>query len=368
MAKYLLLLLLFGYAVCFSQSPDSAKPIGRLVDVGGYKLHVYEKGAGKHTIVFLAGSKAFSFDWILVQDEAAKFARTLSYDRPGLAWSDPGPMPRTFAQDCYELHTLLRKIKIDPPYILVGHSLGAIIARQYTRTYPTEVEGLVLVDPTSENTLLFMNNKVQRLRDWASKRPLPKIKTRVDTLTKIPTQKELDDFLKMAGMPRIEPPFDKLPGNLQEDRLWAMKQPKYMIADNGQYWADEFEKIYEDSVGNNLGDRPLVILSSILNIVPKNAADSARMLIAKEKERNHALMAKLSVNGKIIATDKSGHEIHLSEPDSVTDAIKTVIEYKERVFGLKKFAGRKTFSLKQSATALQQGSIKRLNSPMGLRY
>jgi pimeloyl-ACP methyl ester carboxylesterase len=83
-------------------------------------------------------------------------------------------MPRTFDQDIYELHTLLQKAGVKPPYILVGHSLGGIIARLFEKKYPDEVKGLVLVDATSEDATLFMNGKIQRLRTLSQNRAFPR--------------------------------------------------------------------------------------------------------------------------------------------------------------------------------------------------
>ncbi|MBA2563120.1 MAG: alpha/beta hydrolase [Chitinophagaceae bacterium] len=96
---------------------------GKLVNINGYKLHINEQGKGKGTVVLIAGSLAFSFDWYFVQKEIKKFSKIISYDRPGLAWSDAGPSPGTMKQDVYELHQLLLKSNLKPPFVLVGHTL-----------------------------------------------------------------------------------------------------------------------------------------------------------------------------------------------------------------------------------------------------
>src|SRR2546423_10379112 len=95
-------------------------PPGRLMDVGGYRLHINTTGRGNPTVVLIAGAGDFSFDWSLVQPAVAKFTRVCSYDRAGLAWSDLGPTPRTMRQDAYELHTLLKNARLKAPYVLVG--------------------------------------------------------------------------------------------------------------------------------------------------------------------------------------------------------------------------------------------------------
>jgi pimeloyl-ACP methyl ester carboxylesterase len=300
-------------------------PTGRLIDVGGFRMHIDIRGNGSPAVIMIAGSQAFSFDWALVVPDIAKITTAITYDRPCLAWSDPGPMPRTLSQDVYELHTLLQKAGVKPPYVMVGHSLGGIIARFYEKRYPGEVAGMVLVDGTSENTTLFINNQVQRLRLLSQNRPVPDIKTTVDTLTKVPSQKKMDDFLNMIGHPKITPPFDRLPENFQRARLWAMSQPKYLVADDGAYWAEEFEAMHNDSL-YSMGSKPLIIITSGKNNYPESLGDSIRNELLNGKLNDQRKMTVLSSNHKHIITYTSGHEIHLEEPVLVIDAIKNILK------------------------------------------
>ncbi|HEY0036832.1 MAG TPA: alpha/beta hydrolase, partial [Longimicrobium sp.] len=92
------------------------------MDVGGYRLHIDCTGRGGPTVVLIAGSGDFSFDWSLVQSPLSSSGRVCSYDRAGQAWSDLGPVPRTMKQEVHELHLLLRRAGERPPYVLVGHS------------------------------------------------------------------------------------------------------------------------------------------------------------------------------------------------------------------------------------------------------
>src|SRR5882762_5528276 len=73
-------------------------PPGKLIDIGGRKLHLYCEGKGSPTVILMAGGGAFSIDWALVQPKVAKDTRVCSYDRAGLAWSDPGPADETVEQ------------------------------------------------------------------------------------------------------------------------------------------------------------------------------------------------------------------------------------------------------------------------------
>jgi pimeloyl-ACP methyl ester carboxylesterase len=146
---------------------------------------------------------------------------------------------------------------------------------------------------------------------------------RPDTMTKVPSLKELQDLWKMTGEPKTEPPFDKLPLKFQQQRIWAMRQPKILIADNGSYWAEEFAAMYVDSL-YSLGNKPVYILSSGRDAFSKNT-DSTMKAFWFEKLVQKEKMSKLSTNSKHIITTKSGHEIHLEEPELVINAIKEVI-------------------------------------------
>src|SRR3954470_7908729 len=126
-------------------------PTGRLVDLGGHRLHVRCTGSGHPTVVVENGLGDFSFDWELVERGVSEFARICTYDRAGYAWSDPGPRPRTFAQLNLELHDALAKLGEKAPYVLVGHSFGGPVVRQYALTYPGEVVGMILVDSVHED-------------------------------------------------------------------------------------------------------------------------------------------------------------------------------------------------------------------------
>jgi pimeloyl-ACP methyl ester carboxylesterase len=138
--KLLLLVLHVGAAVCcgYAQSTRSdtaASPRSEArVDVGGRRLHLTCSGvsAGRApTVVLEAGFGSPSATWNRVQPEVAKFARVCSYDRAGLGGSDPAPARRTVVSLTEDLHALLVNAKVPGPYVLVGHSLGGILARLY---------------------------------------------------------------------------------------------------------------------------------------------------------------------------------------------------------------------------------------------
>ncbi|WP_159881783.1 alpha/beta fold hydrolase [Paenibacillus puerhi] len=123
-------------------------PQGEIYSVNSHDRHVYGVGEGKPTLVFVAGSgtpSAFT-DYYELQSELMPYARTVSYDRAGFGWSEPTKIPRTVDILVEELHELLQKANETPPYILVGHSLGALEVIHYAQTYPSEVQGILVLD------------------------------------------------------------------------------------------------------------------------------------------------------------------------------------------------------------------------------
>ena len=101
---------------------------GQLIDVGGYRLHIYCVGEGSPTVVMEAGMSGWSTDWLLVQPEVAEVTRACAYDRAGYGWSDEGPRPQDSQQVATALNRLLAEAGIEGEIILVGHSLGGVFA------------------------------------------------------------------------------------------------------------------------------------------------------------------------------------------------------------------------------------------------
>ena len=328
----LVLLLPFLAAAQQKGGQPGYAPPGKLVDIGGYSLHLNCTGKKGPTVVLIAGGGDFSFDWNLVQPGVSSFARVCSYDRAGLAWSDPGPTPRTMLQDAYELHALLRAAGIKAPYVLAGHSIGGLIARVYAGQYPREVGAMVLVDPTHEDTTLMYQGKLVRVREAAKGLTIPPPQRMQSSPPKPPTKEDLKQWefnQKLFGPPKIEPPFDKLPAPTQAMRLWFLAQGPRAAAGT-DLWAEELQAMYTARARTpyQLGEIPLVILLAKPEYgdPPSGVSPEEWRRINDEKRRQKVELTNLSRNSKVIVAEKSGHHIQLDEPEVVMNAVRLVVE------------------------------------------
>jgi pimeloyl-ACP methyl ester carboxylesterase len=138
-------------AIPIEQVQDAfVRPHDRIEVEPGRRLNLHCEGAGRPTVVFESGLSDWSNTWALIQPAVATRTRACSYDRPGMGYSDPSPHPPTAGNAVKDLHALLQNAGIDGPLLLVGHSLGGFYMKVYAATYPEQVAGLVLVDPSEE--------------------------------------------------------------------------------------------------------------------------------------------------------------------------------------------------------------------------
>ncbi|HJP60973.1 MAG TPA: alpha/beta hydrolase [Gemmatimonadaceae bacterium] len=321
------MLALATWPGALSAQSDSAAPPppGKLIDIGGYKLHLNCTGSGSPTVVLSAGAGDFSTDWALVQPRVAALTRVCSYDRSGAAWSDAGPKPRTVDQEVFDLERLLRAAGEHGPYIMVGQSLGGMVARLFAQKYPRATAGVVLVDAYSEDAQLGLNGKLVRMRLLAKDRPIPAPRSAIspdDAMTADELAKTQDFIKQFIGKPTINQPFDKLPPAAQRARLWAMVQPK-AFAQGDDYLAEISARAYAEAQQNPhpLGDIPLIVLARSRSDYPPEVAS----ILIPEHTAQQAKLATLSSNGSEIIVPNSGHHIQLDAPDAVVDAIRTLV-------------------------------------------
>jgi pimeloyl-ACP methyl ester carboxylesterase len=128
-----------------------------MVDVGGRRMRIVCLGpanTGKPTIVLEAGAFGFAADFGTVQEQlTAKGLRNCAYDRAGMGYSDPSPDPRDGVAIASDLEKLLAAARIEPPYVMIGHSMAGLRLREFAGRNPGKVAGVVLVDATTPEAI-----------------------------------------------------------------------------------------------------------------------------------------------------------------------------------------------------------------------
>jgi pimeloyl-ACP methyl ester carboxylesterase len=263
-----ILALLFSELVSAGRAQSSPSTVGNaLVDIGGRRLHVSCTGTGSPTVILEAGLGDSAETWKAVQPAVAGFTRVCAYDRANKGTSDPDPRPefRTSRVIVEDLNRLIRAAPISGPYVLVGHSLGGAHIRLYARRFPKDIVGMVLVDASHE-----------------------------DQYTRI----------KSTG---ISPPLPA-PGQNSER-------------------ADMVASLDEVGKERWRADIPLVVLShgrpiadALPNITPEQVTRIEAVWLDLQRE-----LASRSSQGRLVVAQKSGHYVHVEEPELVTQAIRDVV-------------------------------------------
>ena len=284
------------------ENDGTPNPPGKLVDVGGRKLHLYCTGKGSPTVVLESGAGSFAIDWALVQPEVAKTTRICSYDRAGYGWSDPGLEEDTVEQVALDLETAMRTSGEHPPYVLVGQSIGGLFARWFQHEHPQQVVGMVLVE--SYEMAAPVNGKQVPLY----------------TLTKAQLQANLPppSSLKKPPIPtEVRPPFNKLPPSLQKTHLWLEQRFLQTLDFNKgpammESWRSAFTVLHQSSLSpDSLAGLPLMILTR------ENASEDER--------KQQMDLVHLSRNARQQTATGSGHFIHIERPDLVIASINEVL-------------------------------------------
>jgi pimeloyl-ACP methyl ester carboxylesterase len=266
----------------------SAEPVPGFasVDIGGRSLRHRCTGSGAPTVIIEAGggvsletviSWNLTRGWPVIIPAIAKSTRVCAYDRAGLGRSDKAALPRTSLDVARDLHALLEKAGIRPPYVFAGQSFGGMNARVFAHLYPDTVAGLVLIDSSH-----------------------PDFYPELGKLLPAPSPDD-ENYELIRGW-REGP-------DLSKSREWIdLKANADLVR----------------SIGG-LGERPLLVLAQSPQWNDPFAPDDIEPQIDAVGQRLQADLAKLSTNGKLIVASNAGHNIQSDEPQLVIDAIVEVV-------------------------------------------
>lgn len=292
-------------------------PPGVMVDVGGYRLHLFCEGSGSPAVIIQVGSGEPALMFRPVQDEIAQMTRVCAYDPAGIGWSDPYPKPaQTFPERSAQLATLLKDGNIPGPYVLVAHSYGGLVVRPFARDHPDEISGAVLVDTAEEGevfgtgwfSLFAATVRDRRRQEWLARFGVLRY--------------QMSKHRGLFGLRR------DLFGNVRGELISFMVRPVYLhtTTDEGlSYFAVPAEMRVVGGFGK-LGDVPLIV---IRHQKPFPDAVVPSWMTPQQFEQGwidgQQRLTSLSTNSELVVATKSGHMIFNDQPELMVSAVERVV-------------------------------------------
>ena len=288
---------------------------GKIVDVGGYGMHIDCTGNGSPVLILEAGGQNDSTIWRGVQPALAKTTTVCAYDRAGSGWSDTQPGPRDADHIAAELRQLLLQAGIKAPIVLMGHSIGGLFIRDYVAHYPADVAGIIFVDSSTP----FQERNAALVRATPTK-------TRIDKAVDFATQPWTLNLLVVAGVPRLLGMCGR--EHTAEDHIKKI-QAEDICRLRKSAWDEvyQFDQSSQQTVNSGpFGALPILILSrDISKGLPTRPSHS-------ELDRRNAWgqmqedLKKLSTRSRRIVAKNSSHYIVLDRPDLIAKEVPAFIE------------------------------------------
>jgi pimeloyl-ACP methyl ester carboxylesterase len=287
-------------------------PPGERVDIGGYGLNLHRGGQGSPAVVFDTGLGTTALLWARVLPLVSDFTTTCAFDRAGYGASDPAPghLPRTSAQIVQEARLLLQKAGVAPPYVLVGHSFGAINMTWYALHHPEEVAGLVLVDPSHPQMF-------ERVPGMPSSRSMTRGMRVVAALSRWGVLKPFSSLLARGVFPQIK----TFPPEMRTALVAMSAQSQNFAAALRE--AEASDESFHSAVCDpgSLGDLPVIVLSAGWWVTGKQTPMKQAMPGLREEQ------AKLSTRGEHQIVEGCDHsDLPILRPDAVAEAVRRICQ------------------------------------------
>jgi pimeloyl-ACP methyl ester carboxylesterase len=223
-----------------------------------------------------------------------------------MAWSEAGPEPRDSAQYAAELAALLEQADEQPPYLLVGHSLGVHTVRIFTADYPSQVVGLVLVDarvPMEEYPSGEMSES--SLKTWAF-------------LARCGFFRLVGSRALMMQAPSMYEKIPDYPMPIAYDPLFFQTS---ILEGSGIQDSD----LLAYSTGP-FGDIPLVVIAhglpGMFGYLPlEDQAPAEELYRARQEDQ-----LELSTNSLMLVAEGSDHNVPIDEPEIIVEAVSWILE------------------------------------------
>lgn len=268
----------------------------KMIKVGDHNICVQIAGrslisAGIPPVIFENGLGQSIESWGSLLERVAEFAPVIAYDRPGIGESEPSQFEPSPTNVTTLLHNAIESIGVEPPFILVGFSLGGLYVRMFVSTYPEEIAGVVYIDPVD-----FTEKKQDSLQVF------------------------VDMGLDIKALNEYEGVLEKFIRNSQDDQSIAEWEQIRLLQDDS---FSIFNLITPPSAISQ------VVLASTKEASPlgEYTFDFQRWAKLSKQRRISRLMewATSHEEGHFVATPSSPHKIHSDDPDLVVWAIRRVL-------------------------------------------
>jgi pimeloyl-ACP methyl ester carboxylesterase len=292
----------------------------RLVKVGRRRrLNVHITGEGSPTVILSAGGGCTTLHWGLVQPMLSATNRVFAFDRAGMGFSDPGPLPRLTSRSLADLRAALKATGIEPPYVLVGHSMGSFDMQLFAFLHPEEVAGMVLVDPRGDRVFERFGAAVPSMAVAAQRQRRQVLRNAV-----IAAQRPEPDSAAYEAL--AAPPEPQLTDAVNAALRDATLRPstwRTIASEGASLDGASMEEL--DAARRHLGKMPLIVLTAA-NAVAMFALPAKHSATAKALwETTHDELAQLSDRGERRDVLDCGHMIPVERPEAVVAAIRDVI-------------------------------------------
>jgi pimeloyl-ACP methyl ester carboxylesterase len=300
-----------------SLNEHKLSPPGQMVDVGGFRLHALVSGQGIPTVLLEPALGGFALQYSHIQSEASAFTRVLAYDRAGQGWSDVSPKPRTPVNMAGELKALLGRLDLQPPYVLVGHSFGGLLARFYAGFHPEDVAGVILVDSSDVEQYDSFPNLDKMVRQTAMGVRLLKI------VSQLGLGKQLTK-LSMGSAAKVLPKEDL------NTFITVASQPKHHETLLAEFSQHRFYFGPQSEVPRTLGDTPLIVVTAGNSVSGKGKFGVMTIdQLNESHQRWQKKLIQLSSQAEQFIIPTATHLSILTQPEyvaQVADAIRRMVE------------------------------------------
>jgi len=295
---------------------------GRYVGAGDKNLYVKMSGLGDPPVLIETALGSISAEWWQIQEKLSEITTVIAYDRAGYAESPKRKTDRNTKEISMELFNMLSNIEAPGPYIIVGHSIGGLIAQHFTRMFPNQVAGLVLVDSITVNEHEFDELNVPVYQQNLS------VRARLENIKKLLEleKEEFDEY--------VTPMLQNLYVNFPEDiaaQILTYQTDKLLyetIIREYDCLQDSIKMIKDIKGFPNIPIKVLcrdfeimVRISKEIGLPEEEAKAVEELWLAHSKK-----LLELSNKSEFVLVKNSNHSMHLSRPDAVLEQIIKMIE------------------------------------------